>query len=72
MPVLTQWHGGVLGLALLVLVGVVDVWATPTRLVRKWSKPTWWTVVLIPGIGLLTWVTMGRPRGNAGAPCRRH
>ena len=63
MPFLAQWHGGVIALALLALVGIVDVAATPARQFRKGSKPVWWAITAVPGVGVVLWVALGRPLG---------
>ncbi|TAP41085.1 PLD nuclease N-terminal domain-containing protein [Arthrobacter sp. S39] len=48
--------------------GLVDVIRTDGRLTRGISKPAWIVVVIVlPLIGTLLWLLIGRPRGNAPA-----
>ena len=64
MPFYTLWNGGGLGLLLVALLGLVDVWATPHSSLRGGTKSLWYLVMLVPGFGLGLWIWLGRPRGR--------
>jgi hypothetical protein len=60
------------GLAVAVLVifvyGLVDVIRTDARLTRGISKPAWIIVMIVlPVLGAILWLLIGRPRGSAPA-----
>jgi type VI protein secretion system component VasK len=59
---------GILGLALLALwiYCIVDVISTDDVLIRNMPKPLWLLIViLLPTIGSLVWLALGRPAGAA-------
>jgi hypothetical protein len=61
----------VLAVAVLVIFvyGLVDVIRTDARLTRGISKPAWIVVMIIlPVIGAVLWLLIGRPRSSAPAP----
>jgi hypothetical protein len=65
-----------LAVAVLVIFvyGLVDVIRTDGRLTRGISKPAWIVVMIVlPVIGAILWLLIGRPRGSSGQPqIRRH
>jgi hypothetical protein len=65
------------GLAVAVLVifvyGLVDVIRTDGRLTRGISKPAWIVVMIVlPVIGAILWLLIGRPRGTSPQQSQRH
>jgi hypothetical protein len=64
-------HYGV-GAALLLLLfsyALVDVIATDSALIRNLPKLAWLAVVvLVPILGPLSWIVLGRPHGAAALP----
>jgi hypothetical protein len=65
-----------LAVAVLVIFvyGLVDVIRTDGRLTRGISKPAWIVVMIVlPVVGAILWLLIGRPRGSSGQPqIRRH
>jgi len=62
---------GALGVALLILwiFCIVDVISSEPTIVRNLPKLVWLLIVIIlPDIGSITWLILGRPRGAALAP----
>lgn len=60
----------VLAVAVLVIFvyGLVDVIRTPGHLTRGISKPAWIIVMIVlPVLGAILWLLIGRPRGSARA-----
>ncbi len=65
-----------LAVAVLVIFvyGLVDVIRTDGRLTRGISKPAWIVVMIVlPVVGAILWLLIGRPRGTSGQQqSRRH
>lgn len=60
-----------LAVAVLVIFvyGLVDVIRTDARLTRGISKPAWIVVMIVlPVLGAILWMLMGRPRGGSARP----
>lgn len=60
-----------LAVAVLVIFvyGLVDVIRTDARLTRGISKPAWIVVMIVlPVLGAILWLLMGRPRGGSARP----
>lgn len=60
-----------LAVAVLVIFvyGLVDVIRTDARLTRGISKPAWIVVMIVlPVLGAILWLLMGRPRGGVPNP----
>ncbi|MFD5276276.1 PLDc N-terminal domain-containing protein [Pseudarthrobacter sp. NPDC058362] len=60
-----------LAVAVLVIFvyGLVDVIRTDARLTRGISKPAWIVVMIVlPVLGAILWLLMGRPRGGSAQP----
>jgi hypothetical protein len=65
----------VLAVAVLVIFvyGLVDVIRTDGRLTRGISKPAWIVVMIVlPVIGAILWLLIGRPRGASPQQSQRH
>ena len=62
----SQLGGSAYALVGLAVLGLVDVWATPARLIRRWSKTIWLTIEVIPIAGTLAWLFLGRPPLGSG------
>ena len=64
-----------LAVAVLVIFvnGLVDVIRTEGRLTRGISKPAWIVVMIVlPVIGAILWLLIGRPRGTSPQQSQRH
>jgi hypothetical protein len=64
-----------LAVAVLVIFvyGLVDVIRTDGRLTRGISKPAWIVVMIVlPVIGAILWLLIGRPRGTSPQQSQRH
>jgi hypothetical protein len=64
-----------LAVAVLVIFvyGLVDVIRTDGRLTRGISKPAWIVVMIVlPVIGAILWLLIGRPRGASPQQSQRH
>lgn len=70
-----MFAGGLLGLIIFVLwaYSVFDVIRTDEADMRNMPKVLWLLVViLIPPVGPVAWLALGRPEGTASHPARTH
>jgi hypothetical protein len=57
----------VIGVALFVYT-LFDLVATPRERVRYVPKPLWFVILLVPGLGPLLWILLGRERTGRNPP----